>query len=240
MKNIDELVNNVEKYKKTSVQQIFKSKKNTVAYVILENKPRLLKWFAPGFIKQMETEYKFLKEGSPTLNIPTICEKDENNHILIMNYILGENLCDVINNEKTTFSEKKRLMFLLAEWFQKFHSYFRKEDTLYIRGDSILRNFILTDRIWGVDFEESRKGKPIEDIASMCSSILSTDPMFTNDKFQLCEIFVKSYIKLVNWNLNNIWKDVSYALLERIQWRPNDEKLLREYSNKILKRGFQK
>ena len=124
MKNIDELVNNVEKYKKTSVQQIFKSKKNTVAYVILENKPRLLKWFAPGFIRQMETEYKFLKKGSPILNIPTICEKDENNHILIMNYILGENLCDVINNEKTTFSEKKRLMFLLAEWFQKFHSYF--------------------------------------------------------------------------------------------------------------------
>jgi len=240
MKNIEELINNVEKYKKTSVQQIFESKKNTVVYVILEDKPRILKWFAPGFKRQMETEYKILTEGSPTLNIPTICEKDENNHILIMNYILGENLCDIINNEKTTFSEKKRLMFLLAEWFQKFHNYFKKINTNYIRGDSILRNFILTDRIWGVDFEEARKGKPIEDIACMCSSILTTDPIFTNDKFQLCNIFIESYIKSSQWNLNNIWKEVSYALLERIQWRPKDEKLLREYSNKIRKQGLQK
>jgi tRNA A-37 threonylcarbamoyl transferase component Bud32 len=239
MKNIEELIKNVEKYKKTSVQQVFESRKNSVAYVILEDKPRLLKWFAPGFQKQMETEFKILTEGSPTLNIPTICEKDEYNHILVMNYILGENLCDIINNEKTTFSEKKRLMFLLAEWFQKFHEYFKKEDIFLIRGDSILRNFILTDRIWGVDFEESRKGKPIEDIARMCSSILNTDPMFTNDKFKLCEIFIESYKKSAMWNLINISEEISYALLERIQWRPNDEKLLREYSNKIRKQGLQ-
>jgi tRNA A-37 threonylcarbamoyl transferase component Bud32 len=238
MKNIEELINNVEKYKKTSVQQVFESRKNTVAYVILEDKPRLLKWFAPGFQRQMDTEHKILTKGSPTLNIPTICEKDEDNHILIMNYILGENLCDVINNEKTTISEKTRLMFLLAEWFQKYHIYFKKEDTFLIRGDSILRNFILTDRIWGVDFEESRKGKPIEDIASMCSSILNTDPMFTNDKFKLCELFIESYKKSAKWNLINIYEEISYALLERIQWRPNDEKLLREYSNKIRKQGL--
>ena len=47
-----------EKYKKTSVQQSFKSKKNTVAYVILEDKPRILKWYAPGFKRRMEKIYK--------------------------------------------------------------------------------------------------------------------------------------------------------------------------------------
>lgn len=239
MKNIDELVKNVEKYKKTSVQRSFKSKKNTVAYVILEDKPRILKWYAPGFKRQMETEYKFLEEGSSTLNMPTICEKDEDNHVLIMSYILGENLCDVVNNEKTTFSEKKRLMILLAEWFKKFHSHFKTLDNYYIRGDSILRNFVLTDRIWGVDFEESRKGKPVKDIADMCSSILATDPMFTSEKFQLCKIFVESYSKSVKWNLENIWEEVSYALLEKIQWRPEDEKMLREHSDKIRKHGLQ-
>jgi len=225
------------RYLKHSYRQ-FKSKKNTVAYVIFEDKPRILKWFAPGFKRQMETEYKFLEEGSSVLNMPATCEKDVENHVLIMNYILGENLCDVVNNEKTTFSEKKRLMILLAEWFIKFHSHFKTLDNYYIRGDSILRNFLLTDRLWGVDFEDARKGKPVEDIAGMCSSILTTDPMFTSEKFQLCEIFVKSYSKSVKWNLGNIWEEISYAILEKIQWRPEEEKTLRKYSSKIQKSGL--
>ena len=71
MKNIEELVKNVEKYKKAIVQIELKSKKNTVAYVTLKGKPRILKWFVPGFKAQMKKEYQILKKGSPKLNIPT-------------------------------------------------------------------------------------------------------------------------------------------------------------------------
>lgn len=238
MKDIEELIRNVEKYKNAVAQQRFESKKNTVAYVTLNGKPRILKWFVPGFKRQMETEYVVLKNSSSELHMPFPYRIDKDNNVLIMSYIIGENLCDVVNDEKTTTNEKQRLMVLLAEWFARFHTYFREVESFRIRGDSILRNFILTDRIWGVDFEESRTGKPVEDIAGMCSSILSTDPMFTSEKFRLCETFIESYVKSVKWGLGNVNDEIAYALLEKIQWRPDDEKTLRKYARRIRERGL--
>ena len=238
MKDIEELIRNVEKYKDAVVQHRFKSKKNTVAYVTLDGKSRILKWFVPGFKRQMETEYTVLKNGSPELNIPFPYEIDEDNNVLIMSYIVGENLCDIVNDEKSSTGEKQRLILLLGEWFAQFHTHFKTTDEFRIRGDSTLRNFILTDRIWGLDFEESRNGKPVEDIAGMCSSILSTDPMFTSEKFHLCHKFIESYAKSVSWNLIDINDEIAYALLEKIQWRPTEEETFRRYSKKIREQGL--
>ena len=231
---MEELIKNVKKYKNALIQQKFKSKKNTVAYVIFDRKPRILKWFAPGFARQMDVEYSMLMKGSSSVNMPTLYEKDSDNNVLLMNYILGENLCDVINGEKTVFSENQRIMVLLADWFARFHGSFKTADEFYIRGDSVLRNFILADCIWGVDFEESRVGKPVEDIAGICSSILSTDPMFTSEKFQLCKTFILAYTKSVKWNLENINEEVAYALLDRMC--RSDETLSRKDADNIVKR----
>ncbi len=238
MKDIEELIGSTKKYKNAMVQQKLKSKKNTVAYIMLDEKPRVLKWFVPGLKRQMKIEYNILQKGSSKLGIPPVYKMDEKNNVLLMGYIIGENLCDIVNDEKTTKSEKERLMVLLAEWFADFHKYFKTAAEFRIRGDSTLRNFVLSDRIWGVDFEESRTGKPIEDIASMCSSILSTDPMFTSEKFQLCQKFIESYSQSVPWNLTNIDNEIAYALLERIQWRPEQEETLRKYSTKIRESGL--
>ena len=116
----------------------------------------------------------------------------------------------------------------------------KKNDQFQIRGDSTLRNFILTDRIWGVDFEESRMGKVIEDIAEICTSILSTDPMFTSEKFQLCGIFLESYANLAPGRIVNANPEIAYALLEKIQWRPDDEYVLRKYSKIIRENGLKR
>jgi len=238
MRDIDELTQNVEKYKNVIIQQRFQSNKNTVAYVTIDSKPRIFKWYVPGLKRNMETEYTILKKGSPKLNIPAIHEMDKDNNVLIMTYVAGKNLCDVINDEKTNTGEKQKLMFLLGNWFARFHNYFKTVDQFRIRGDSILRNFILSDRIWGLDFEESRIGKPTEDIAGMCSSILSTDPMFTDEKFQLCTTFIDAYRSSVKWGLDNMSDEIAYALLEKIQWRPNDEETLRKYVKRIRKHGL--
>jgi tRNA A-37 threonylcarbamoyl transferase component Bud32 len=238
MRDIEELIDNNKKYKKAIIQKKLKSKKNAVAYITIKDKPRVIKWFVPGLKRQMKIEYNILQEGSSKLGIPPVYKMDEKNNVIIMGYIIGENLCDVINDEKTTKAEKERLMILLAEWFSDFHKYFKKSNEFRIRGDSTLRNFILSDRIWGVDFEESRTGEPIEDIATMCSSILSTDPMFTSEKFQLCQKFIESYSKSVSWNLTNINNEIAYALLERIQWRPEQEENLRKFSTKIRESGL--
>ena len=239
MRDIEELKQNVKKYNKIVIQNKLKSKKNTVAYVTIKDKPRVLKWFVPGFKRQMKIENDIIKKGASKLNIPSIYETDKKNNVLIMNYITGENLCDIINDDKTTFVEKERLMILLSQWFFDFHNFYKKGDEFQIHGDSTLRNFIFTDRIWGLDFEESRIGKIVEDIAGMCSSILSTDPMFTPEKFKLCKTLIDSYTKLAPGRILNVDDEIAYALLEKIQWRPDDEEKLRKYSFKIRERGFQ-
>ena len=235
MKKVEELIQNHVRYKNAIVQKKFKSKKNTVCYVTLDGKPRILKWFAPGFTNNFIREYTILKQASSTVLTPFAFECDERNNVILMNYIIGENVCDVLNDEKTTISEKQRILILLAEWLYNFHLFFKTQDTFIIRGDSILRNFILTDRIWGVDFEESRAGNPIEDVAVLCASLLSTDPMFTKEKVQLFRIFVRSYETLMKKKFSHINNDIAYALLERIQWRPQDEYAIRNFAEQLRK-----
>jgi tRNA A-37 threonylcarbamoyl transferase component Bud32 len=233
MRNIEELINNVKKYNNAIIQEKLKSKKNTVAYVTINDKPRVLKWFVPGFKKQMINEYKILNLASSKLNIPKIFDFDDENNVLCMNFIIGENLSDIINSEDTSYSEKQRLIILLAKWFLEFHNFFKKNNEFIIRGDSNLRNFIFTDKIWGVDFEEARIGNPVEDIAGLCSSILSSDPMFTKEKYELCRKFINAYIGKVPGRILKINDEISYALLEKIQWREQDEGILRKHSKKI-------
>lgn len=238
MREIKDLIKTSRRYKKAILQQTLKSKKNTVAYVTLKNKPRVLKWYVPGFKSRMKNEYSVLKKGSSKLNIPSVYEMDEKNNVIVMNYIIGENLCDIINNDETSKSEKKRLVKLLAQWFYDFHNFLKKDEDFYIHGDPSLRNFIFTDKIWGVDFEETRQGKVVEDIVGICASILTTDPMFTSEKFDLCNIFISSYIDLAPGRITRINNELSYALLQKIQWRPDDEALLRKYSKRIREKGL--
>ena len=210
MKNIEELISKRKKYKNVILQKNLKSKKNTVAYVTIDKKPRVLKWFVPGLKRNMENEYRILKKAKSEINVPMIYKKDDKNNVLYMNYIMGENLCDIINDEDASYEEKERLMMLLSEWFYNFHNFFKDNDGFLIHGDPTLRNFIFTDRIWGVDFEEARSGKPVEDIAGACASILSTDPMFTKEKYKLCNIFVDNYLKLAPGRISDILPGASF------------------------------
>jgi len=70
---------------------------------------------------------------------------------------------------KLTFEQLKIYFALVETAFGAYvgiiiSSLFKTDDQFLIRGDSSLRNFMFTDRIWGVDFEESRIGSPVEDI----------------------------------------------------------------------------
>jgi len=239
MRDIKKLIDSVEKYKNVLLQRCFESKKNTVAYVVLNGQPRVLKWYVPGLKQNMNTEYQILKKGFSALPIPSPFEVDTENNVLIMSYIIGQNVCDIINDAQTDFKEKEKVVHLLADWFVRFHTFFKTEEQYRIRGDATLRNFIHNKgRIWGVDFEESRIGTPSEDVATLCSSLLSTDPMFTDEKFMMCHTFLEGYRKSAKWPVEDINAEISYALLERIQWRPNDEKILREYATKIRSKGL--
>jgi tRNA A-37 threonylcarbamoyl transferase component Bud32 len=238
MRNIEELIKNKKKYKNVKIQRILNGKKNSVSYVLIDGKPRIIKWFVPGLKKNMKTEFEILKKGNYKINIPIVYEKDEENNVLIMNYLSGKNLCDIINNKDINIEEKQKIIVLLAEWFIKFHKLFKKYDKYILHGDANLRNFIFSESLWGVDFEESRIGNTIEDIASMCASILTTDPIFTKEKKYLCKIFVDNYSKHAPINILNINNEISYSLLEKIQYRPDCEEIFRKHSKLIREEGL--
>lgn len=236
MKDIDFLINNSKKYKKSIIQKKFQSKKNTVTYVIYNDKPRILKWFAPGFSEHMNIEYNVLKEGLSKLKIPIIYEKDDKNNVIIMNYIPGKNLCDIINDNTVNFSKKKEIIIELAIWLKNFHEFYKRDDQIFIRGDSILRNFILSDKIWGLDFEEFRIGSIEEDISNLCISLLTTDPKYTNEKYQLCKIFIESYSKKQMINFERLSKELTYSLLKTMIQRGKN--MLKKDADDISKKIF--
>ncbi len=239
MRDIHWLIENVDRYKDAIIQKRFKSKKNIVAYVLLNGQPRVLKWFVPGLKQNMEKEHTILKKGVSSLCIPSPFEKDTEQNVLVLSYIPGQNVCDIINDPNTPPEEKEKTVQQLADWLIQFHTLFKTEHEYQIRGDATLRNFIQhKGQIWGVDFEESRVGKPSEDLASLCSSVLSTDPMFTDEKYKLCQVFLDSYRKSAPWTIENLSPEIAYALLERIQYRPNDEETLRKHAVKIRNKGL--
>jgi tRNA A-37 threonylcarbamoyl transferase component Bud32 len=239
MRDIQELTENVEKYKTALLQKSFKSKKNTVGYVILNSQPRILKWYVPGLRQNMDIEYEVLKKGFSEISMPSPLEKDIENNVLVMSYIQGKNVCDDLNDPHTDPEEKKKIAALLADWLLAFHTFFKTENDFRIRGDPSLRNFIINrNQVWGLDFEESRIGKPVEDLAGIYVSILSSEPMFTEEKFHLGQILLDTYRKSSKWDIENINAEISYGLLERIQWRPKDEEILRKYAIKIRQKGL--
>ena len=239
MRDICDLIKKSDKYKNVLLQKRFESKKNTVAYVLSQGQPRVLKWFVPGLKQNMQIEYSVLMKGHSRLTVPILFEKDETNNVLVLSYIVGKNVCDIINDSAVNFTEKQRITQMIADWLVSFHDLFQTEEGFRIRGDATLKNFLLSNnQIWGVDFEESRPGKPSEDLATLCVSLLTTDPMFTPEKFQLCHIFLDTYRKSSRWTIDSMNEEISYAMLQRIQWRPKDESLLRKYAMNIRTRGL--
>jgi hypothetical protein len=62
--------------------------------------------------------------------------------------------------------------------------------------------------------------------------------MFTDEKYQLCQRVLDSYRNSTPWPVETAHLEVAYALLERIQWRPKDEELLRKAAATIRNKGL--
>jgi tRNA A-37 threonylcarbamoyl transferase component Bud32 len=214
MKTLEEILSKTVAYQDAVIQKIFNSKKHTVALVTLNGKARVIKWYQPGFSHNMNNEYRVLSTYSSKLTIPTVFEKNDTQHLLFLQYITGDNLCDLIHSSLVSREEKTRLMILLAQWYAQFHEVIKSDHQTYIHGDAHLRNFIFSDRIWGVDFEETIKGEPVQDIARLAASILTTNPSFTKEKLQLTQTFISSYQQARGCTLPTIDEELHIAVEE--------------------------
>ena len=150
---------------------------------------------------------------------------------LILERIKGVNLCDFINEKLVdvadleslnleTKEEISRSIEKLADWFNQLHTNNvienekHSEAIVLNKGDTQLRDFIyipLKNEIYGLDFEDSYEGNHIDDIASVCCSLLDTNPGIFEQtvpkaKIELINLFLESYYR----NNPSIYFDFKY------------------------------
>ncbi len=139
--------------------------------------------------------------------------------VILMTFIPGEPLVDRINR---TFNPA--LIDALAGWYYNYHSIHAM-----IKGDPRLRNFIWNDnKLFGLDFEESRVGHWMLDIAGIAASILDTEPVFDVRKRVLAWHLLEKYLELRGGTRNDeldklFLESVSAILAQTSRWRNNDE-----------------
>ena len=144
---------------------------------------------------------------------------------ILMEFLEGPNLCDLINDTLNPIYPR-----MIADWLADFHSAFWDEDGTLVKSDAKLQNFILTESgVAGVDFELAHRGDPIEDLGEVCAHILNTNPMFTGEKYALCDVFLQRYRSLTSRSLEGITDWVVRAMEEAVRFRANQrERLLQE------------
>jgi len=177
----------LEKYKVEEYQIIkqFQSKKNRVFLIRCFLADNLIKEYVlkeQPFKLKKEVDF-LLKLTGKGINVPRVIYTGQNH--FLMEYIPGPTLlkyvCQLEKNQMGLV-ETKPVFKSLASWLKEFY---RTEDSSStILGDLNFRNFILFEGkfIYGIDFEDCRKGEREEDIGRLCAFGLTYHPEFTSWK----------------------------------------------------------
>lgn len=147
---------------------------------------------------------------------------------LLMDLVPGRTV-----NEYLETPEMGDKVLAVAGWLAAFHAAFRAGDTVCVRSDAILRNFIVADRVYGIDFELAHRGSPEEDVGETLAYLLDTDPMFSGEKFALGKRFISRYEKESGIPLKNIDSFIGRSLREAARFRPRQSPLLMDWAGEI-------
>ncbi|MFW9845358.1 MAG: RIO1 family regulatory kinase/ATPase [Candidatus Thorarchaeota archaeon] len=164
------------------------SKKNVVLHLSIHSETRRITTSLVGKLYvsgNYDNELKNLKISTESgLSVPNVIGTD--NGVILMSFIPGGNLANLINQ---TFQSE--IIDKLATWYYKYH-----RAHAMIKGDPRLRNFIWNEsQVFGLDFEESRKGHWILDIAGISASLLDTNPINDKRKRVLAWQFLEKYLE---------------------------------------------
>jgi len=151
-----------------------------------------------------EVEMLFQFQNSPVL-APGIFKVNGNG--ILMEHISGPTILEYISwQEKTHFQYKEpyiepamQAIKQLADWLKIF--YYNTENNMgkkIILGNINLRNFIIRDNLYGVDFEDCREGYPEEDVGRICAFTLTYSPPYTAWK----KCLAKEMMELLTAKLN--------------------------------------
>ena len=145
-----------------------------------------------------------VRASASGIAVPGVLEVLDN--FLLLEKVEGETLMDSINGS-IFLGQKTKIVTGIARWLASFHVAFASDPIARRRGDTNLRNFIVSPSgiITGIDFEEASIDDPINDLHEIVDSILQSDPgiySVTLDeigwKFDLCENLLVQYLQSMN------------------------------------------
>jgi tRNA A-37 threonylcarbamoyl transferase component Bud32 len=175
----------------------FYSKKNEVSLVQFTDSLGLKReWVVKKYNdpKNIKMEGEILKQlYTGGLSVPKMIHVGVTS--IIMENIKGITLLEWIEDkEKESVAkpgcrvEVLKTIEELAHWLKRFYEIMAVADSEnIILGDTNFRNFIVADKLYGVDFENCQRGKVEEDIGKLCAFALTYDPPFTEWKCMLAD-----------------------------------------------------
>jgi tRNA A-37 threonylcarbamoyl transferase component Bud32 len=196
----------------------FLSRKNSVYLVQRGSERFILKVFASD---RYDNEYRVLRDAYGA-GIPVPRPVDQKGRAILMQYVEGRTVNDLVDE-----GAGPEPVLGVASWLALFHSTFIDDDgQVLLKSDAIFKNFILADRVYGIDFELSRRGRPEEDVGEAISFLLDTNPMFTEEKYRLAFAFIKRYQEESGIILQDIENSIAHSLIEAASFRPGQQELI--------------
>jgi len=192
----------------------YESKKNQVSLIAvsLANAPPMQvigKMFSWG--ERGKEEDVLRKAAALGVEVPAIIGGYRN--ILFMEYVPGSTLRSLLPSSV----DPRALLSFAASWLANFHRVFRKgRRRTLLKGDMRLQNFIMKGgTLYGVDFEESAWGDPLEDVADMAATLLRFPWQSGLEAGQIAEHFVESYGSGGSVERPRLEERLAYHLSER-------------------------
>lgn len=151
-----------------------------------------------------EVEMLFLFKNSPVL-VPTLFKAIGNG--ILMDYVSGPTILEYISwQEKIHFQYKEphiepamQTVKQLAGWLNNFYTITEKTlGRVVVLSNINLRNFIIRDKLYGVDFEDCRDGYREEDAGRLCAFTITYSPPFTPWK----KAFTKNMMEFLTYKLD--------------------------------------
>lgn len=208
----------------------FHSKKNRVFRSVVDGESFVVKVYRGEWRERARVEYDVLRdccERGVLVPVPLALLEGA----IVMTPVDGQVAGEVFDriivppSRIGLTSELERLADSLARWLANFHIAF---DFGRVRGDTILRNFIVADPgTFGLDFEEAATGDTLLDLGQLCASAMMTDPAFTEQKIAFARHLADRYWACSGQRrAEELTGAVSAAIRHYSQFRSNGQELL--------------
>ena len=106
-----------------------------------------------------------------------------------------------------------QIIYSLCSWFRDFYAALHEADgRQLIMGDVNFRNFIIREKIYGMDLEECREGKIEEEIGSFCAFALTYSPSFTPWKSAMVKEMLRVFSEEMQLDLPDLKEEIRKSL----------------------------